>query len=273
MPPGIKPPPSLVNMFKELASDLGIPRPQQGMLEPWAQQGVLLLNTCLTVRAGAAGSHRGQGWETLTDAILQAVQSQEELTVFVFWGADAQKKKKLIDSSRHPIIESAHPSPLSARTGFFGSRPFSRINAALKAAGRKEIDWQLNTEHHFAMPPAAVLLIAHGSRRAEANQDLQNLSARVAQKLPHLIVETAYLELTQPTIPEGAAACVSRGATRVMMTPYFLSAGNHVREDLEGFRQDFTAQYPGVTFQLGEPLGTHPLMTEIVLDQIRSFPE
>jgi len=141
--PGIKPPPSLVNMFKELGDDLQCKVPNNGYLVPWAQQGVLLLNTVLTVRAHEPNSHKGRGWETFTDAVLRSVNDRSTPAIFVLWGNPAQKKLKLIDASRHTIIKSAHPSPLSARTGFFGSRPFSQINAALTAAGGSPIDWQL----------------------------------------------------------------------------------------------------------------------------------
>lgn len=141
--PGVAPPPSLVNIHKELASDLGCPAPEHGNLEHWARQGVLLLNAVLTVRAHAANSHQGKGWERFTDEVIRAVDAKPELVVFVLWGSYARKKKALIDTSRHLVIESAHPSPLSARNGFFGSRPFSRANAALARAGRGEIDWCL----------------------------------------------------------------------------------------------------------------------------------
>jgi len=141
--PGVAPPRSLRNMFQELQADLGAAPPASGSLEPWARQGVLLLNTVLTVRAGEAGSHRGQGWERLTAAMLSAVAAGPEPVAFCLWGNDAQAKAALIDAQRHTIIASAHPSPLSARRGFFGSRPYSRINAALRAAGRTEIDWRL----------------------------------------------------------------------------------------------------------------------------------
>ncbi len=141
--PGVKPPPSLANMFKELRDDLGCRIPNNGYLVPWAKQGMLLLNTVLTVRAHQPNSHKGQGWETFTDAVLRKVNEKESQVVFVLWGGPAQKKAALIDTSRHVIIQSAHPSPLSARNGFFGSKPFSKINAALRAAGKPEIDWQL----------------------------------------------------------------------------------------------------------------------------------
>lgn len=141
--PGVAPPPSLVNIYKELRDDVGFRIPNHGYLARWAEQGVLMLNAVLTVRAHEPNSHKGKGWETFTDAIIRAVGAQERPVVFVLWGGYAQKKLKLIDTARHAVIQSAHPSPLSARSGFFGSRPFSKINAALRAAGRPEIDWQL----------------------------------------------------------------------------------------------------------------------------------
>jgi len=142
--PGVDPPPSLKNIFKEMESDLGLPPPAGGYLEPWARQGVLLLNASLTVRARSAGSHQGKGWETFTDAVIRAVNDKTETVVFILWGAFARKKKALIDTSRHVVIESAHPSPLSASNGFFGSRPFSGANEALVAAGREPVDWSLS---------------------------------------------------------------------------------------------------------------------------------
>jgi uracil-DNA glycosylase len=141
--PGVAIPPSLANIYKELHSDLGLPIPTHGNLEAWARQGVLLLNTTLTVRAGQAASHQGHGWETFTDEVLRTVNAKQERVVFLLWGAAARKKKSLIDLSRHVVLESAHPSPLSAHNGFFGSRPFSRANAALEQAGRRPIDWSL----------------------------------------------------------------------------------------------------------------------------------
>lgn len=135
-------PPSLRNIDAELASDLGVTPPSHGSLERWADQGVLLLNTTLTVRAGEAASHQGRGWERFTDAVLTAVNANQERVVFMLWGAAARKKRSLVDTSRHVVIESAHPSPLSAQRGFFGSRPFSRANTALTEAGRSPIDWQ-----------------------------------------------------------------------------------------------------------------------------------
>ena len=141
--PGVAVPPSLQNIHKELEADLGLPRPTHGNLEAWARQGVLLLNATLTVRAGQAASHQGQGWETFTDRVLAAVNDKPHPVVFILWGASARRKKSLIDLSRHTVVESAHPSPLSAHNGFFGSRPFSATNAALKKAGLTEIDWTL----------------------------------------------------------------------------------------------------------------------------------
>jgi uracil-DNA glycosylase len=143
VPPGVKPPPSLMNIFRELRDDLGCPLPDNGCLIPWAKQGVLLLNAVLTVRAHMANSHKGKGWEQFTDAVIRKVSDGSEPVVFVLWGGNAQKKKGLIDAGRHTLVQSAHPSPLSARNGFLGSKPFSRINAALRGAGKSEIDWQL----------------------------------------------------------------------------------------------------------------------------------
>lgn len=144
---GIAIPPSLANVFKELRADIGLVPPSHGCLDAWAAQGVLLLNATLTVRAREAGSHQGKGWETFTDRVIAAVAAKPEHVVFVLWGAYARKKKSLIvtsaGSDRHTIIESAHPSPLSAHNGFFGSKPFSRTNAALEAHDQAGIDWSL----------------------------------------------------------------------------------------------------------------------------------
>ena len=140
---GVALPPSLENIYTELEADLGVARPDHGCLEHWARQGVLLLNATLTVRSGNAASHQGKGWERFTDAVLRAVNDKPERVVFILWGGSARRKKALIDTSRHVIIESPHPSPLSAYGGFFGSRPFSRANAALVEAGREPIDWRL----------------------------------------------------------------------------------------------------------------------------------
>ncbi|MHB1170586.1 MAG: uracil-DNA glycosylase [Longimicrobiales bacterium] len=141
--PGVKPPASLRNIFKELHTDLGVPTPQTGYLVPWARQGVLLLNAVLTVRAGRSNSHAGKGWENFTDAVIRTLARKPSRVAFVLWGAYAQKKARLIDSDRHSIITTPHPSPLSATRGFFGSRPFSRINRELQADGQDPIDWTL----------------------------------------------------------------------------------------------------------------------------------
>lgn len=141
--PGVPLPASLRNIFKELHADLGIPPSRHGSLEAWARRGVLLLNTVLTVRSGEPGSHAHRGWEKFTDAVLNAIISRPVPAVFVLWGAQAQKKKPLIDPARHRIIESAHPSPLSASRGFLGSRPFSKVNAALESLGHAPVDWTL----------------------------------------------------------------------------------------------------------------------------------
>jgi len=141
--PGVKPPPSLANMFKELRDDVGCRIPNNGYLAPWAAQGILMLNAVLTVRAHEPNSHKGKGWETFTDAAIRALNDRKDPVVFVLWGGYARKKLALIDADRHAIVESAHPSPLSARSGFFGSKPFSKINEALRRFEKPEIDWQL----------------------------------------------------------------------------------------------------------------------------------
>jgi uracil-DNA glycosylase len=141
--PGISAPPSLRNMYVELREDVGCRVPNNGYLVPWTKQGILMLNAVLTVRAHEANSHKNQGWEQFTDAIIRAVNAKSDPVVFLLWGGYARKKKRLIDAGRHTVIESAHPSPLSARRGFFGSRPFSRTNEALHAASKPEIDWQI----------------------------------------------------------------------------------------------------------------------------------
>jgi len=141
---GVAVPPSLANIHRELHDDLGIAPPGHGNLEAWARRGVLLLNATLTVRAGQAGSHQGKGWETFTDRVIRTVNDKPERVVFVLWGSFARRKKALVDTSRHTVIESAHPSPLSAHNGFFGSRPFSRANAALVEAGLEPVDWSLD---------------------------------------------------------------------------------------------------------------------------------
>ena len=141
--PGIKIPPSLLNIYKELNSDLGCYIPNNGYLKKWADQGVLLLNTSLTVRAGEANSHKSIGWEIFTDRIISLVNEKEDPVVFLLWGNNAIKKKNLITNKKHLILTSAHPSPLSASRGFFGSKPFSKINNFLISVNKKPIDWQI----------------------------------------------------------------------------------------------------------------------------------
>ena len=141
--PGVTPPPSLRNLFKELADDTGVPRPQDGFLADWAGRGVLLLNAVLTVRAGEPASHAGAGWEPFTDAVIDRVNAKRSRVVFLLLGSHAQKKGQAVDRSRHVVLEAPHPSPLSAKRGFFGSRIFSRANAALEEAGRGPVDWRL----------------------------------------------------------------------------------------------------------------------------------
>ncbi|WP_374407831.1 uracil-DNA glycosylase [Pelagerythrobacter sp.] len=147
VPEGERVPPSLVNIYKEMESDLGLPRPDHGDLSKWARQGVLLLNNSLTVEAGRAGSHAGRGWEAITDACVAAVAARPEPSVFILWGSHAQGKAaripELAQADRHLVLRSPHPSPLSAHRGFFGSRPFSRANAFLEAERRGAIDWRL----------------------------------------------------------------------------------------------------------------------------------
>ena len=140
---GIRQPPSLQNIFKELYSDLGIPSPQSGNLEKWARQGVLLLNATLTVRARQAGSHQNRGWENFTDAAIKRLSEKRGNLVFILWGNYARAKKKLIDTEKHFVIESPHPSPFSANNGFFGSKPFSKTNEYLIKNGIEPVDWQL----------------------------------------------------------------------------------------------------------------------------------
>lgn len=142
---GVKPPPSLVNIYKELYSDLGIQTPTHGYLQAWAEQGVLLLNALLTVRAGSPGSHRGKGWEQFTDAVIQKLNEDREGLVFMLWGKYAQEKGAHIDRERHLVLASPHPSPYSANSGFFGSKHFSKANAYLKARGTKPVDWSLKS--------------------------------------------------------------------------------------------------------------------------------
>lgn len=138
---GIRKPPSLINIFKEINTDLGIPIPESGNLDRWAKQGILLLNATLTVRANQAGSHQKKGWEVFTDAVIHAVSQKKEGVVFILWGAYAQKKGAVIQQDKHHILKSAHPSPLSAHNGFFGSKHFSKTNAYLSMNGQKEIMW------------------------------------------------------------------------------------------------------------------------------------
>lgn len=142
---GIKIPPSLRNLYKELKSDIGLDAPDHGCLEAWADRGVMLLNTVLTVRAHKANSHRKEGWETFTDRVIEVLAAREDPLVFVLWGKPAQKKTALIEAQgdHHVILAAAHPSPLSAKSGFFGSKPFSRVNAALEGWGHAPIDWSL----------------------------------------------------------------------------------------------------------------------------------
>ena len=143
--PGVEPPPSLKNIFAELHQDLGVEPPRQGSLEPWARQGVLLLNSVLTVQQARAASHANKGWERFTDRIIALLNERREHVVFVLWGSYAQRKGQFIDRDRHLVLTSAHPSPLSADRGFFGSRPFSRTNAYLVQHGIKPVDWRLPT--------------------------------------------------------------------------------------------------------------------------------
>ncbi len=141
--PGVPAPPSLVNIFKELAEDVQFRTPNNGCLIPWAEQGVLLLNAVLTVRAHQANAHQGKGWEEFTDAVLHAVNARSTRVVFLLWGSYAQRKAEWIDLGRHTVLKAPHPSPLSATRGFFGCRHFSTTNAALQSAGLAPIDWQL----------------------------------------------------------------------------------------------------------------------------------
>lgn len=140
---GVQPPPSLVNIFKELNADLGVPIPKHGQLTDWANSGVLLLNTALTVREGQANSHRGKGWEIFTDRVIELLNERKQPIVFILWGGNARAKKRLITSPQHLVLECAHPSPLSAYNGFFGCRHFSKTNDFLKANGITPIDWTI----------------------------------------------------------------------------------------------------------------------------------
>ena len=143
VPQGVRPPPSLINIFKELESDLGLRRPNHGHLEHWARQGVLLLNSVLTVESGLAASHKDRGWERFTDAVIRLVNAQSQPIVFLLWGSYAQKKAAFVDGTRHLILKAAHPSPLSAHNGFLGCKHFSQANAFLEAQGQSAIDWSL----------------------------------------------------------------------------------------------------------------------------------
>lgn len=140
--PGVRTPPSLRNIYKEMRDDLGHPVPDNGYLMPWAEQGVLLLNAVLTVREGEANSHKGKGWERFTDAVIRAVAGRPDPAVFVLWGNYAKKKLPLIDTSRHAVVQGAHPSPLSAKK-FLGSRPFTQMNEAVARQGHTSIDWRI----------------------------------------------------------------------------------------------------------------------------------
>lgn len=153
--PGVRIPPSLQNIYKELADDLGCPIPPHGSLVAWARQGVLLLNTVLTVRGGAANSHKGIGWERFTDRVIGALNEREEPVVFILWGKHAQDKASFIDRQRHHVIATAHPSPFAAHRGFFGSRPFSRTNSFLESIGRAPINWTIPVDPAAADPDAA----------------------------------------------------------------------------------------------------------------------
>lgn len=141
--PGIAPPPSLKNMYKEIQAELGITPPNNGYLISWAKQGILMINTVLTVRDGLANSHKGQGWEIFTDRIIELLNEKDEPVIFILWGNNAKSKKRLITNKKHFIIEGVHPSPLSANRGFFGCGHFKKVNEILKSLGKKEIDWSI----------------------------------------------------------------------------------------------------------------------------------
>lgn len=143
VPPGVKVPPSLMNIYKELQADMGVQPPEHGCLEAWAQQGVLLLNAVLTVEAGQAASHQGQGWEAFSDRVIHVLNEQTRGLVFLLWGSYARKKAAFVDRSRHLVLEAPHPSPLSAHRGFLGCRHFSQANAWLEQRGQAAINWQL----------------------------------------------------------------------------------------------------------------------------------
>ncbi|WP_331372302.1 uracil-DNA glycosylase [Sinorhizobium chiapasense] len=148
--PGVRTPPSLVNIYKELQDDLGIPPARHGFLESWARQGVLLLNSVLTVERGRAASHQGRGWERFTDAVIRAINAQQQPVVFMLWGSYAQKKAAFVDQSRHLVLKAAHPSPLSAHSGFLGCRHFSKANDFLVSKGFDPIDWRLPEKPEIA---------------------------------------------------------------------------------------------------------------------------
>lgn len=150
--PGVKIPPSLANIYKELKDDLGIEPPPHGYLRAWARRGVFLLNTVLTVRAKSANSHRGAGWETFTDVAIRALNEREAPVVFLLWGKPAQEKAALVDTSRHVILPASHPSPMSASAGFFGSKPFSKANAALQKLGLPTVDWAIPSDPNEEVP-------------------------------------------------------------------------------------------------------------------------
>ena len=154
--PGVRIPPSLVNIYKEMESDLGIPRASHGFLESWARQGVLLLNSVLTVEEARAGAHQGRGWERFTDAVIRAVNDECDNVVFMLWGSYAQKKAAFVDGKRHLLLKAPHPSPLSAHNGFFGCRHFSRANEFLVARGLDPIDWRLPDAPLLSHPEAVV---------------------------------------------------------------------------------------------------------------------
>jgi uracil-DNA glycosylase len=141
--PGVPPPPSLINIYKEMTTDLSLDPPSHGNLESWARQGVMLLNSVLTVEAGRAASHQGKGWEAFTDAVIRQVNELARPVVFILWGNYAQKKAAFVNTTRHLVLKSAHPSPLSAHNGFFGSRPFSKANTFLEERGEPPINWEL----------------------------------------------------------------------------------------------------------------------------------
>jgi len=152
--PGVRVPPSLLNVYKELQADVGVKPVKHGYLVPWARQGVFLLNTVLTVRKGEPGSHRKLGWETFTDRVITELSKRDKMSVFVLWGKDAQSKAGMIDTSKHKVLTSVHPSPMSAHFGFFGSKPFSKVNEILLKKNLRPINWQLPTDPYGTVPDA-----------------------------------------------------------------------------------------------------------------------